>query len=156
MPGRLDSFKLESISGKHVQLVSGNFKGLGISKLVSYLKYRNFCLHHVHDVRRRELEIPVGLALNVTIINQTLDASRSNNDLTFVTERSNGRRQRLFCNCTFDIESIPICDGGTPVHMTKATLDHIEVTVHKDDSSGVPNSKQPETSWHLQVVCCQL
>ena len=98
----------------------------------------------------------MGLALNVTIINQTPDASRSNNDLTFVTERSNGRRQRLFRNCTFDIESIPIRDGGTPVHMTKAALDHIEVTVHKDDSSGVPNSKQPETSWHLQVVCCQL
>ena len=96
----------------------------------------------------------MGLALNVTIINQILDASRSNNDLTFVVERISGRQQRLFGSCTFDIESIPICDGGTPVHMTKPTLDYIEVAVHQDDSSGVPNCKQPETSWHR--VCCQL
>ena len=58
VPGRL-----EGISGKHVvQLVSADFKGA--SKFVSYLK---LCLYHVHDVRRRDLEIPRELALNVTI-----------------------------------------------------------------------------------------
>ena len=61
VPGRL-----EGISGKHVvQLVSADFKGA--SKFVSYLK---LCLYHVHDVWRRDLEIPRELALNVTIINQ--------------------------------------------------------------------------------------
>ena len=54
----------------------------------------------------------------------------------------------MFCNRTFDIESIPICDGGTAIHVTKVALDHIEITVHQDDSSGVPNRKQPESSWH--------
>jgi hypothetical protein len=61
VPGRL-----EGISGKHVQLVSANFKGA--PKLIFYLL--KFDLHHVHDVRRRDLEIPGDLALNVTIINQ--------------------------------------------------------------------------------------
>ena len=65
-----------------------------------------------------------------------------------VTERSSGQRQRLFGNCTFDIESIPICDGGAPIHVAKTALDHIEVAVHQDDISGVSNTKQPETSWH--------
>ena len=67
-------------------------------------------------------------------------ASRPSNDLTLVTERSSGRRQRLFGNCTFNIESIPICDVGAPIHVTKAALDHIEVAIHQDDSSGVPNT----------------
>ena len=87
----------------------------------------------------------MGLALNVTIIISALDASRPNNDLTFVTERSSGR-QRLCSNCTFNIESIPICDGGAPIHVAKTALNYIEVAVHQDDSSGVPNTKQPETS----------
>ena len=55
----------ECTSGKHVQLVSANF--IGASNFVSYLKYY---LYHIHDVRQRDLEIPRGLALNVTIINQ--------------------------------------------------------------------------------------
>ena len=48
-----------------MHLVSADFKGA--SKFVSYLKY---CLYHVHDVRQRDLEIPVGLALNITVIYQ--------------------------------------------------------------------------------------
>ena len=58
------------------------------------------------------------------------------------TGRCNGR-QWLFGNCAFkiDIESIPICDGGgAPIDVTKVTLDHIEVAVHQNDSSGVPNT----------------
>ena len=54
----------------------------------------------------------------------------------------------MFGNCTFNIESIPVCDGGTPIHVTEVALDHIDVAVHHDDSSGVPNTKQPEGSWH--------
>ena len=103
-----------------------------------------------------------GLALNM-IINDSLsisplDASIPNNDLT----GRSGRQRQLVCHgsCTFkiDIESIPICDGGTPIHVTKVALDHIEVAVHQDDSSGVPNTKQPESSWHRVVgaATCQL
>ena len=64
----------------------------------------------------------------------------------------------MFGNCTFNtIESIPICDGGTPIHVTKAALDHVEVAVHQDDCSGVPNTKQRESSWHrVSVATCQL
>ena len=63
----------------------------------------------------------------------------------------------LLGNRTFNIESIRICDGGTLIRVTKAALDYIEVAVHQDDSSCVPNTKQPETSWHR--VCgatCEL
>jgi hypothetical protein len=132
---------LKGISGKHVvQLVSANFKGA--PKFVSYLLKLD--LHHVHNVRWRDLdsEMPGDLALNVTIINQC--SSRPNNDFT---ERRSGR-QRLFGNCTFKFDII--CDGGTPIHVSKVALDHIEVqvAVHQDDSSGVPNTKQPENSWH--------
>ena len=72
--------------------------------------------------------------------------------MTFISGRRS-RRQRLSDNCTlkFDIESIPICDGGTPIHVTKAFLDpsNIKGAVHQVDSSGVPsNTKQPEISWH--------
>jgi hypothetical protein len=49
VPGRL-----EGISGKHVQLVSTNFKGA--PKFVSYLL--KIDLHHIHDVRWRDLEMP--------------------------------------------------------------------------------------------------
>jgi hypothetical protein len=63
------SGRREGISGKRVQIVSDNFKGA--SKFVAYLKYYlKLCLYHVHVVRRMDLEIPRGLALNVTIINQ--------------------------------------------------------------------------------------
>ena len=55
----------------------------------------------------------------------------------------------MFDNCILSIESILICDGGAPIEVTKVALDHIEVAVHQDDSSGVSNSKQPESSWHL-------
>ena len=41
---------------------------------------------------------------------------------------------------------------GAPIHETKASLDHIEVAVHQDDSSGVPNTKQPKPSWHRVQV----
>ena len=54
----------------------------------------------------------------------------------------------LFGNCIFSIESILICDGCTPIHVTKIALDHIEVAVHQEDSRGLPNTKQPESSWH--------
>ena len=149
VPGRL-----EGISGKHIRLVSANFKGA--SKFVSYPKYMKLYLCHVHDARRRDLEIPGGLALNVTTIISALDPSRLNNDLT---ERRSGR-QRLSGNCTFkfDIESIPICDSRTPIHVTKVPLDHVEVTVqHEDSISGVPNAKQPESSWHRAgASICQL
>ena len=59
---------LEGISGKHIQLVSANFKGA--LKFVFYLKYLESCLYHVHDARQRDLEIPGEFALNVTIIYQ--------------------------------------------------------------------------------------
>ena len=41
-----------------------------------------------------------------------------------------------FGNGIFNVESIPICDGGTPVDVTKVALDHSEGTIHHDDSSG--------------------
>ena len=59
----------------------------------------------------------------------------------------------LFGNCTFNIESIGIRDGGAPIRVIKATLDHVEVAVHQDDGSGVPNAKQP---WHrASAASCQ-
>ena len=41
--------------------------------------------------------------------------------------------------------------------MTKVASDHIEVAVHQDDR-GMPNTKQPEISWHRVVsgANCQL
>ena len=46
------------------------------------------------------------------------------------------------CSVTvFSIESIPICDGGTPIDVTKVALDHSEVAIHQGDSSGVANTK---------------
>ena len=36
----------------------------------------------------------------------------------------------LLGNRTFNIEGIPICDGGTLIRVTKAALDYIEVAVH--------------------------
>ena len=45
------------------------------------------------------------------------------------------------CNGIFNVESIPICDGGTPIDVTKVALDHSEVAVHQGDSSGAPNTK---------------
>ena len=50
-------------------------------------------------------------------------------------ERHSGRRL-WFGNDIFNVESIPICDGGTPVNVTKVALDHSEGTIHHDDSSG--------------------
>ena len=72
-----------------------------------------------------------------------------NIQFTFVTGKRSGR-QRLSDKCTlkFDIESIPICDGGAPIHVTKVALDHIEVAVHHDDSSSAPNTEWPESSRH--------
>jgi hypothetical protein len=76
-----------------------------------------------------------------------------NNDLTVVADR----RRLLFGSCTFEVENVPIRDGGTPIHVTEVTLDHIEVAVHQDDSCVVPNTKQPESSWHrVSGATCQL
>ena len=58
----------------------------------------------------------------------------------------------LFGNRTFNIEGISICYVCTPIHVTKTALDHVEVAVHQDDSSGVPNAKQPESLWHRVSV----
>ena len=65
------------------------------------------------------------------------------NELTFGAddhERRSGR-QLLFGNGIFNVESIPICDGGTPIDVIKAALDHSEVAVYQGDSSGAPNTK---------------
>ena len=93
---------------------------------------------------------------------RALDASRPKSDLTVVTDNERrGELQpfKLLVNSTFNIESISIftSDGGTPIHVTKVTLDHIEVAVHKDDSCGVPNTKQPESSWWhpVSAAICQ-
>ena len=86
-----------------------------------------------------------------------LDAPRPNDGLSV---RRNGR-QMLFGNCTFNIEGIPICDGGTLICVAKVALDHAEVAIHQDDgsSSGVPNTKQRlrEHSWHrVSGATCKL
>ena len=58
----------------------------------------------------------------------------------------------LLGNCTFNIEGIPICDGGTLVCVTKAALDYIEVAVHQDDSSCVPNTNNRRLRGILVIV----
>jgi hypothetical protein len=139
--------------------ISADFKCA--SKIVSYLK---FCLYRVHYALQKDLEIPGGLALMQPLQISALKTQwPMNDDLTVVIatddERRSGRWLLLFGNCTFNIESIPICDGGTPIHVTKAALDSIEVAVHHDDISGVPNldTKQPESSWHrVSAATCQL
>ena len=126
---------LEAISSIHVQLVSANFNGP--SKFVSYLK---FCLYHVFDARRRDLEIPGWLTLNKIVINQRSRCVQDPiNDFTVVAddERHSGRRL-WFGNGISNVESIPICDGGTPIDVTKVALDHSEVAVHEGDISGAP------------------
>jgi hypothetical protein len=105
------------------------------------------------------MKIPRGLALKATMMDQSLYASKPNNDLTVRVftddERRSGRQ--LFCNGTFNVKCIPICDGGTPIHVMKVALDHIEVAVKQNDSSGSPNTKQPESSWHrVRAATCQL
>ena len=64
--------------------------------------------------------------------------SRPINDLTVVAdnERHSGRLGNGICN----VESIPICDGCTPIDVTKVALDHSEVAIYHDDSSGAPQS----------------
>ena len=47
----------------------------------------------------------------------------------------------LFGDGTFSVESIPICDGGTPIDVAEVALDDSEVAVHQGDSSGAPNTK---------------
>ena len=122
--------------------------------MLSYLK---LCLYHVHDARRRDLEIPWWLALNETFKISALDVSRTNKDHTVADDERRGGRELLFGNCAFNIESIPVCDGGTPVHVTEVALDHINIAIHQDDSSCVPNRKQPESSWHrVSGATCQL
>ena len=62
------------------------------------------------------------------------------NDLTVVAdnERRSGRRL-LFDDGIFNVESISIWDGGTPIYVTKVALDHSEVAIHQDYSGGTPN-----------------
>ena len=52
-------------------------------------------------------------------------------------------------NCIFkDIEGIGICDGGTPIEVTKIASDDVEVAIHQDDSCGAPNTV---SRWHEVV-----
>ena len=95
------------------------------------------------EARLKDLEIPRWLTLNQIIINQCSKCFQDPiNDLTVVAddERHSGRRL-WFCNGIFDVESIPICDGGTPIDVTKVALDHSEVAIHQGDTSGAPNTK---------------
>ena len=62
------SERSEGIPGIDVRLVSSRFYKVD-QNLSLYLKYLKFCLYHVHDAWRRDVEVP-GLALNVTILNQ--------------------------------------------------------------------------------------
>ena len=103
-----DSRVPEGISGIHGQLVSASSKC--VSKFVSYLK--SYPYH----------EIPGWLTLNQIIINQCSKCFQDPiNDLTVVAddERHSGRRL-----CIFDVESISICDGGTPIDVTKVAIHH--------------------------------
>jgi hypothetical protein len=78
------------------------------------------------------------------IVDQSIEASKPNEKCT---QRSSWQ-QRLTSNCTFkDIERISICDGGTPILVTKIALDHVEVAFHQDDSRGAPKT----VSWRHEV-----
>ena len=62
------------------------------------------------------------------------------NNLTVVAddERRSGRRLLFWIgNGIFNVECIPITDGGTPIHVTKVALDHSEVTTHEYDIGGL-------------------
>ena len=64
------------------------------------------------------------------------------NDLTvFANDERRSGRHLLFGNGIFNIENIPIWNGGTPIDVTKVALDHSEVAIHQDDSSGVSDTK---------------
>ena len=123
-----DSRVPEGISGIHGQLVSANFKV--VSKFVSYLKS---CPYHVFEARLKDLEIPRWLTLNQIIINQCPGCFQDPiNDLTVVADDERHGGGRLwFGNGIFNVESIPICDGGTPIDVTK-------VAIHHEDGSGAP------------------
>ena len=45
------------------------------------------------------------------------------------------------CNGIFNVESIPIGNGGTPIDVMKVALDQSEVAIHQNDSSGAPDTK---------------
>ena len=70
-----------------------------------------------------------------------------------LNQRHSGQ-QWLSGNCTFmfDIESISICDNGTPIQVTKIASNQVKVAIHQDDSRGVPNT----ISWWHEVVCGQI
>ena len=71
------------------------------------------------------------------ILNQSLEASKPKKKLT---RRRSGQR-RLSSNCTFkDIERISICEGGSPIQVTKISSDYVEVAIDQDDSRGVKNT----------------
>ena len=118
--------------------MSADFKS--VSKFVSYLK---FCPYHVFEARLKDLEIPGWSTLNQIIINQCSRCFQDlRNDLTVIADDERRSWRRLwFGDGTFNVESIPICDVGTPIDVTKVSLDHSEVAIHQDDSSGVANTK---------------
>ena len=55
-------------------------------------------------------------------------------------ERHSGR-QLLIGDGTFNVKSIPICDGATPIDVAKIALNHSEVAIYQDDGSGVSDTK---------------
>ena len=85
-----------------------------------------------------DLEIPGWLTLNQIIIYQCSRYFHDlRNDLTVVSDNERRSWRRLwFGDGTFDVESIPVGDSGTPIDVTKVALDHSEVAIHHDDSSG--------------------
>jgi hypothetical protein len=83
-----------------------------------------FCWYRVHDARQMDLEIPVELALMQPLQISSLDTSRVNDDLTVVSDDQKGSgRQLLFGNCTLNVKSIPICDGGcSQLHLPRIAM----------------------------------
>ena len=64
------------------------------------------------------------------------------NDLTvFANDERRSGRHLLFGNGIFNVESIPIGNGGTPIDVMKVALDQSEVAIHQNDSSGAPDTK---------------
>ena len=85
------------------------------------------------EARLKDLEIPRWLKLNQIIINQCPGCFQDPiNDLTVVAddERHSGRRL-WFGNGIFNVESIPICDCGTPIDVTEVAIHHEDGTSGK-------------------------
>ena len=94
------------------------------------------------EARLKDLEIPRWLTLNQIIINQCPGCFQDPiNDLRLTVvadDETHSGRRLWFGNGIFYVESIPICDGGTSIDVTKAALDHSEVAIHHEDGSGAP------------------